>query len=230
MDKRIFLTTRTYRMPDGVTFTAKIYKKSNDRGMTLRAVYGEMEAYVSSRTNITDLDKFILKSYPKFSDRIMNRPFMIKDVYVYILGKKRYFSYDIKDKDDPSYFYIPSNTKDPITRYKKMFLEYLKPRLVEIGKRMGKDLSPYIVRTGLFLSYYAVCFPTKRQFKFDYRLFAYKPEIMDSVIIHEIAHTYEIHHNQRFYTIVKMYCPDYDKLNKEIERGRFEGELDNYVF
>lgn len=230
MDKRQYLGTRTYDMSDGNHFEAKLYRKSNNRGITLRAVYGEMEAYVSTYTSLATLDRFIQTSYPKYANRILNRPFMKEGVYVYILGKKRYFSYDIKDKNDPHYFYLPSNTKDPLTRYKKMFLEYLQPRVVEIGRRMGKDLTSYRIRTGLFLSYYAVCFPTKKQFKFDYRLFAYKPEIMDSVIIHEIAHTYEIHHNNRFYTIVKMYCPNYDKLNREIENGRFEGEIDNYVF
>ncbi len=230
MDKRKFLGKRTYTMKDGVTFDANIYRKSTNRGMTIRVVYGEMEVYISTSTTFSSMDKFVASAYNKFKGRIVNRPFMKENIYVYVLGKKKYFTYDSKYKDHPDYFYLPANTKDPITRYKKLFLEYLKPRVIEIGKRMGRDLSDYIIRTGLFLSYYGVCFPTKKQFKFDYRLFAYKPEIMDSVIIHEIAHTYEIHHNERFYTIVKMYCPDYDKLNSEIDAGRFEGELDNYVF
>ena len=70
----------------------------------------------------------------------------------------------------------------------------------------------------------------KKWVKFDYRLFAYKPEISDSVIIHEIAHTYEIHHNDHFYKIVHRFCPDYDYLQDELEKGHFEGELDNYVY
>ncbi len=229
MDKRIYIGQREYHMTDGNSFVAKIYRKSNNRGISIRAVYGEMEIYISTYTSFSDMDKFVSSAYNKFKGKILNRPFMKENVYIYMLGKKRYFTYDPSKKDDPNYFFLPMNTKDPLTRYKKLFLIYLRERVNLLGKKMGRDLSSYIIRTGLFLSYYAVCFPTKHQFKFDYRLFAYKPEIMDSVIIHEIAHTYEIHHNERFYTIVKLYCPRYDYLNRQIENGKFEGEYQDYV-
>ncbi len=230
MDKRKYIGSREYHMSDGNSFVAKIYQKSSGRGVTIRVVYGEMEIYISRNVTFAELDKTVNIAYGKCSDRIMNRPFMKDDVYIYMLGKKRYFTGNPMLKNNPDYFYLPSNCRDPLVRYKKVFLEYLSKRVVEVGKRMGKDLSSYVIRTGLFVSYYGACFPIKKQFKFDYRLFAYKPEVMDSIIVHEIAHTYEIHHNDRFYTIVKMYCPLYDRLEHQIECGKFEGELDNYVF
>jgi predicted metal-dependent hydrolase len=230
MDKRLLLGQRTYTLSDGTSFTAKIYRRSNNRGMSMRVVYGEMELYIASNIKMSDMDSFVYRTLPKLKDRIINRPYMKPGVYAYILGKKRYFTSDVTKKDDPNFFYVPTNVKDPVTRYKAMFLKYLAPRVIEIGKRMGRDVSDWKIRTGLFLTYYAVCFPTKHQFKFDYRLFAYKPEISDSVIIHELAHTYDIHHDDRFYKIVKLYCPDYDELNHMIDCGRFEGRIDDYVF
>ncbi|MFA6861476.1 MAG: YgjP-like metallopeptidase domain-containing protein [Bacilli bacterium] len=230
MDKRKYLGYKTYSEPDGSQFTVNIYRKSNNNGVSLRIVYGQMEVYCSTYTNDYQIDHIVSVARKKYPDRIITRPYMKEGVYAYILGKKKYFTSDPKNMHNDTFFYVPSNVKDPVTRYKKLFLEYLKPHLVEVGKRMNQDLSDYKIRTGLFLSYYAVCFPTKRQFKFDYRLFAYKPEISDAIVIHEIAHTYEIHHNDRFYTIVKMYCPNYDELEKEINQGRFEGRIDNYVF
>ncbi len=230
MDKRQFLGQRTYHLSDGSSFSADLYRRSNNRGMSIRAVYGSMELYISSATRADDLDAFVYRTLPKLKDRIIDRPYLKDGVYAYILGKKRYFTSDPMKKGDPNYFYVPSRMKDPLTQYKSLFLKYLTPRVIEIGKRMGEDVSDWKIRTGLFLSYYAVCFPTKHQFKFDYRLFAYRPEISDSVIIHEMAHTYEVHHNDRFYKIVKLYCPDYDELNHMIESGRFEGRMDDYVF
>lgn len=229
MDKRKYLGSREYHMSDGNSFVAKIYQKTNGRGLSIRAVYGEMEIYVAPKVTFAMMDKFVSSAYSKYRDHILNRPFMKENVYIYMLGKKKYFTSDPTKKNHPDYFYVSPNTKDPLVRYKKLFLDYLQTRVVYLGKKMGKDLSSYIIRTGLFLSYYAVCFPTKKQFKFDYRLFAYKSEVMDSILIHEIAHTYELHHNDRFYTIVKMYCPLYDRLEHQIECGKFEGELDNYV-
>lgn len=230
MDKRKYLGERTYKDSLGETFTVKIYHKSNNNGLSLRIVYGEMEVYCSTYSSLASIDKIVYDARKKYPDRIINRPYIKPNVYAYILGKKRYFTSDPKNQKNDTFFYVPSNVKDPVTRYKKLYLDYLKPRVIEIGKKMDRNLSNYKIRTGLFLSYYAVCFPTKMQFKFDYRLFAYKPEISDAIIIHEIAHTYEIHHNDRFYTIVKLYCPNYDELEKEINQGRFEGRIDNYVF
>lgn len=230
MDKRTYYGVRRYTMQDGNTFDVKIYQKSNNHRLSIRVVYGEMEAYVTTRTTMKDLDKLVEQAYNRYPDRIVNRPFMKEGVYVYVLGEKEYFTNDPSKKEDPTFFYLPKNTKDPLTRYKKLFLEYLYKRVPEIGKKMSVDLTGWKIRTGLFLSYYAVCFPTKHQLKFDYRLFAYKPEVMDSVIIHEIAHTYEVHHNDRFYTIVKMYCPQYDILNHMIDCGRFEGRLDDVLY
>lgn len=230
MDKRELLETRPYTTKDGRSFTAKIYRKSNNRGLSMRIVYGEVEIYAGDYIPLSMIDRFVQTTVPKYPQRIVNRPFMVDGVYAYILGKKRYFTNNPAHKNDEEYFYVPSNVKDPITRYKAMFLKYLIPRVIEIGKTMGRDFSEWTIRTGLFLSYFAVCFPTKHQLKFDYRLFAYKPEISDSVIVHEISHTYEFHHNERFYRIVKLYCPNYDELDDEINCGRFEGRMDDYVY
>lgn len=231
MDKRKYLGSRFYTNETGKRIEVKIYKKFNNRGMNVRVIYGEIEVYTSDYIKVEYIDDFVKKIIKKYQHiRIMDRPFMKEDVYCYILGKKRYFTTDSALKNDSNYFYIPTTTKDPIGKYKRMFLEYLKPRLLTLGKVMGKNLSDYRVRTGLFLTYYGAHFSTKKQFKFDYRLFSFKPDIIDTVIIHEIAHTYERKHDDRFYKIVHMFCPQYDRLQQFLNEGKFEGELDNYVF
>jgi predicted metal-dependent hydrolase len=229
MDKRSFIGEREYLRKDGTTFKAKIYHKNNNNGITVRVVYGEMELYVSSYTTMSHLDEVVNRVALKYSDRILNRPFMKEGIYAYVLGKKRYFTNDVSLKDSDTFFYVPKTVKDPLTTYKKDFLAYIKPRVIALGTRMGVDLSLWKIRTGLFLTYYGVCFPTKHQLKFDYRLFAYQPAISDAIIYHEIAHTFDIHHDDRFYAIVKTYCPDYDALDEDIQAGRFEGRLDHYV-
>ena len=229
-DKRSFLGVRSYRMSDGKSFPVNIYRKSTDNGITIRVAYGEMDAYISSRTTFAQLDSFVEKAYVHYSDAILDRPFYEENVYIYVFGKKRYLTDDIRLQYNPTYFYVPKKAKSPIPRYKKTFLDYLSVHLMELGDRMGVNLRSWTINTGFYLSFYGICYPYKHVMKFDYRLLAYTPEVMDAVLIHEIAHTYEMHHNQRFYTIVKMYCPQYDILDRMIDEGKFEGEMDDYVY
>lgn len=51
----------------------------------------------------------------------------------------------------------------------------------------------------------------------------YNIDIIDSVIIHELAHDYYFDHSKDFYKVVYKYCPSYDKLRKHILKGRFNG-------
>lgn len=230
MDKRTLLTSKVFTMDDGYSLKVNVFLKKGKRGILARIEYGELCLYTNRVLSDEKLLSFVKKVYRLRKKQITQRPFRKENIYIYRLGKKCYFTNDSKKKGVEGYYYIPGNTKDPLTRYKKDFLSYLEPRVREIGKRRGVDFSSWTIRTGLFQSYYGCCAPKKKWVKFDYRLFAYKPEISDSVIIHEIAHTYEIHHNDHFYKIVHRFCPDYDYLQDELEKGHFEGELDNYVY
>lgn len=233
MDKRILIAKRPYSLLDGRSFEAYIYlKKSSRNSISIRVVYGCVEVYVSGNVSFQKIDEFVIRclSMSKYNDHVLNRPFMKEGVYVYVEGKKRYFTRDASLKGNPRYVYLPARCKEPLGEYKLQFLSYLYGMIPYIGNRMGVDLSQCTIRTGLFLSYYGCCFPRKKLLKFDYRLFAYKPEITYAILVHEVAHMFEIYHNDRFYEIVHRYCKDYDRLEHLIECGKFEGELDDYVF
>ena len=53
-------------------------------------------------------------------------------------------------------------------------------------------------------------------------LLHYSPEIIDSVIIHELAHCFVYNHGDNFYKVVYKYCPNYDMLRKKLIRSEFE--------
>jgi hypothetical protein len=42
----------------------------------------------------------------------------------------------------------------------------------------------------------------------------FAPEIIDSVIIHELAHLDHPNHSSRFWKEVKTYCPNYQAYDK----------------
>jgi predicted metal-dependent hydrolase len=45
----------------------------------------------------------------------------------------------------------------------------------------------------------------------SWRLVMAPPDVLDAIVVHELAHMYEPNHSKRFYDIVEQYCPDYKK-------------------
>jgi predicted metal-dependent hydrolase len=53
-----------------------------------------------------------------------------------------------------------------------------------------------------------------KNLNFSVRLFLAPPEVLDYVIVHELAHLIEMNHSERFWNIVKTVMPDYKKYEK----------------
>lgn len=228
MDKRKKLQSFQKEMSDGNIILINIYEKKSGYRVTSYSNTGSLDIYVPPHFNMSQLDKVISYLYEQFKkkglDNVLNRPFMKENVYIYLFGVKRFITNDVKLKDNPAFFYIQGNNSDPINKYKKLFLDYLKVRVVEVGKMMNKDVSDMTIRTGLFIHYFGCCFPQKRMVKFDYRLFGFKPHIIDTIIVHELTHLDFINHDKNFYNMVYKYFPDYDRCLKIIKSGMYESD------
>ena len=51
---------------------------------------------------------------------------------------------------------------------------------------------------------------------FSYRVMLYDDDIVDYVVIHELAHITEHNHSKAFYAIVEKYCSDYRERERRI--------------
>ncbi len=60
-----------------------------------------------------------------------------------------------------------------------------------------------------------------KNLNFNWRLILTEPEIMDSIIIHELSHLVHMNHGRRFYNLVEQYCPNHKKLNKKLKETIF---------
>ncbi len=55
---------------------------------------------------------------------------------------------------------------------------------------------------------------TKKNLNFNILLMLTPPEVIDSVIVHELCHLKEMNHSNNFYKLVYAAYPDYDKWNR----------------
>ena len=54
---------------------------------------------------------------------------------------------------------------------------------------------------------------------FQINIMHYSEEIIETVVIHELAHEFERNHGKKFYNIVYKYCPRYKELQKKLKKG-----------
>lgn len=59
---------------------------------------------------------------------------------------------------------------------------------------------------------------SKGNLSFSYRLMLYPEAAIDYVVVHELAHLYEMNHSPRFYKIIEAVLPDYKERIKLLKK------------
>lgn len=59
---------------------------------------------------------------------------------------------------------------------------------------------------------------SKGNLSFSYRLMLYPDAAIDYVVVHELAHLYEMNHSPRFYKIIENVLPDYKERKKLLKK------------
>ena len=100
--------------------------------------------------------------------------------------------YKIEEKDIPA--------------FRKSAKLYLPDRTYYWAAIMG--LEPSYVHITSAEKRYGSC-NSKKGICYSYRLMAYPDDVIDYVIIHELAHIKHMNHSAEFYSLIEKYMPDY---------------------
>ena len=86
--------------------------------------------------------------------------------------------------------------------------------------------SPYRVRTAKLKSRYGSNSRRTHKLSFASSLIHYPVEVIDSVVVHELAHHFVFDHSKSFYNVVLRYCPAYWEMHKRLRKKIYERETD----
>ena len=205
---------------DGKNYQVIVTKK---KSRSIRYKYREGAFHVtapkltSEATIVKGLDKFfnrLTKENPHYSG--------ITDNYIYLLGKKIAIQEEGKIVFSDGSFINYENKEDLMKQLKKWFLKYVTYRHRQYEKTMGTYENKVRVRN--MYTRYGSNSMTNRSITYSLILMHYSSDVIDSVIVHELAHCFNGRHDEKFYKIVYKYCPNYKNLHTRLRKGIYSND------
>lgn len=123
-----------------------------------------------------------------------------EDEFLYLGERKKIEDFKIKNIDN---------------FYKKEIVKYLPNLVDEYSKKM--NLFPTSIKYRKNKRTWGSC-NYKNGLNFNILLMKFPIELMEYVIIHELAHIQHKNHSKKFWDLVEFYCPDYKKREKIFKR------------
>ena len=179
--------------------TVQLEKKRNIKHVYLRVLNPNL---IQIKTNIYytlyDAKNLIEKKIDWISSSILKleKKSVNEDEFLYLGVRKKLEDFKIKNLD---------------SFYKKEILKYL-PDLVDIySKKM--NLFPTSIKYRKNKRTWGSC-NYKNGLNFNILLMKFPIELMEYVIIHELAHIKHKNHSKKFWDLVEEFCPDYKQREK----------------
>jgi predicted metal-dependent hydrolase len=125
--------------------------------------------------------------------------------------------------DGETFYMPPGLASDAIKRviiqlYKKIARGHLNERVSVLAGRMGvRPLRyPEIIRINSAKTRWGSC-SSMNSINFSWRLIMADDAVIDYVVIHELAHLYELNHSSRFWAIVQRVLPNYKEYREALK-------------
>ena len=159
------------------------------------------------------LNRTILSGINQYFDRLMKQArkitghYSFEEDFVYLLGEQvSISSLNIQNEED--------------------LHKYLKKYALEI---ISQEVDKYVQIMDIYTKYKVKIRDTSNQYgsnsrkthtlSFQTSLIHYSLDIIDTVVVHELAHEFERNHQKGFYDVVYKYSPNYKVLQKKLKKG-----------
>lgn len=177
-----------------------IYYRYRTDGFHISAPY-----FTSMGVIVKGLEKFagrLLKQYNQRNNNISE-----ENDEVYLLGNLVKISS------------LPLTEKVSLEGYLKALLKETLTSLVRKNETIMGIEEPYKISVRKTVCQFGSNSKQTHRLSFQLNLVHYSPEIIESVVIHELAHDTYRNHQKEFYDLVYKYCPNYDIVQKKLKKG-----------
>lgn len=188
---------------------------------TIRYYYKDGVFKISASTRASQ--KTIIDGLNKYAGKLIKadvRTHASGDDFIFILGTKIAIreSGEIGFTDGTVITY--KNRSDLDKGLRKWFLKVMENRTRYYERMMGVK-KPYKVRVRKMISRYGSNSGHTHSLTYSMVLIHYSYDIIDSVIVHELAHEFQRNHSKKFYDVVYKYYPNYDVYHRRLRKGEF---------
>lgn len=203
---------------EGKTFPVYVIYRLNARYIR----YYFKDAYFKISCPLFTSQKKLTEGLDKFFDSLVKRNpryNAIGEDYIYLLGQKLSIQEvgEIPFNDGSKITY--KNKEQLLKKLQKWFKEYLTYRTRYYEKMMR--IKPYQVRVRNMSSRYGSNSLKTHAITYSSVLMHFSKEIIDAIVVHELAHDFERNHQNKFYKIIYKYYPNYDSYHNKLKKGEF---------
>jgi len=215
-------------------------KQSKRKTLALYVRNGNVEVRAPLNMPKRDIDRFVASKEKWITDRLTSsrEQTELRDAFALNYGDTIMFrgkGYAITSKEDSragfdgETFYMPSNlTPEQIKYvcvqiYRRLSKIFFSERVSFYAEKMGQ--APLSVRISSAKTRWGSC-SSKKSINFSWRLIMADDDVIDYVVVHELAHLVEMNHSARFWAIVERVMPDYSLRRNRLRelQQRLAGE------
>ena len=111
---------------------------------------------------------------------------------------------------------VPRLSGEELRQLADKAMEYIPGRVRYYAEKMGLSCGRITLRCQK--TKWGSC-SAKKNLNFNILLMLTPPEVIDSIVVHELCHLVEMNHSKRFYQLVYAAYPDYDRWNRWLKEN-----------
>ena len=205
--------------------------RSNRKTLAIYIKNGEVQVRAPLKMTDDVIEKFVLSKenwivtkVSQSNERKLQRESFALNYGSLILYRGKEYPIVLSEKnragfDGERFFMPPGLTPEQIkTACIKLYLILAKQHLTERTHLLSKQMlsAPNTIKINGAKTRWGSC-SSKKNINYSWRIIMADDEIIDYIIVHELAHLTEMNHSKKFWAVVASVLPNYRELNKKLK-------------